>query len=272
MERLLAEGRQVAVEPQRARMIERTLQIRSPRGEMETFVVQPSGGGAFPAVILFMDMWGIRATLFDIARRIATAGYTCMLPDLYYRRGRVRYAARDAPGRRLSFADLESERQTALRAAMDGLSDAMIIEDTAFLLDFMSRDESVRPGVAGTIGYCMGGRHALCVAGTFPERFKATACLHGAGLISAGENSPHLVTRHAAGEIYCGHAELDKYAPADVVERMDEALSGCRVRYERRVHPGAHHGYAMPDRDVYDPKATEQDWDAILAMLRRQLT
>ena len=252
-------------------MIERTLQLRSPRGEMETFVVHPPGGGAFPPVILFMDMWGIRATLLDIARRIAKAGYTCVLPDLYYRRGHVRYAAGDVPSRRLSFADLEPDRQIALRAAMDGLSDVMIIEDTAFLLDFMSRDQSVRHGAVGAVGYCMGGRHALCVAGTFPQRFKATACLHGAGLISAGENSPHLIARRAAGEIYCGHAELDKYAPADVVERMDEALSRCRVRYERRVHPGAQHGYAMADRDVYDPKATEQDWEAILAMFRRQL-
>jgi len=52
---------------------------------------------------------------------------------------------------------------------------------------------------------------------------------------------------------------------------MDEALSGCPVRYQRRVHAQAHHSYAMPDRDVYDRRATEQDWDAISAMFRRQI-
>jgi carboxymethylenebutenolidase len=95
--------------------------------------------------------------------------------------------------------------------------------------------------------------------------------LHGAGLITPGENSAHLVARRADGEIYCGHAELDKYAPKDVVERMDEALAGWRGRYERTVHKGAEHSYAMPDRDVYDPKATAQDWQSIFAMFRRQL-
>src|SRR5262245_31368962 len=112
-----------------------------------------------------MDMWGFRATLNDIARRIAAAGYLCVLPDLYYRGGTVRYAARDVTGQKLSFADLEPERQIALRAAMDGLSNQMVVEDTAALLDVLSRDASVRHGPVGAVGYCMGGRHALCVAG-----------------------------------------------------------------------------------------------------------
>jgi carboxymethylenebutenolidase len=195
-----------------------------------------------------------------------------MLPDLYYRAGKVRYAAHDMKDRPLNFEDLEPARQDALRAAMAQLSDAMVVDDVEHLLAVMSDGEPVRPGPIGLLGYCMGGRHALCLAGTLPEHFKATACLHGAGLIGASQDSPHLVARRADGEIYCGHAELDKYAPKDVVERMDRALSGCRVRYQRRVHAGAHHSYAMPDRDVYDPKAAAQDWDAMLAMFRRQLS
>jgi pimeloyl-ACP methyl ester carboxylesterase len=157
-------------------MIEHMFRLPRPEGGMEVFVAHPAGGGAWPVIILYMDMWGLRATLLDIARGIAAAGYCCVLPDLYYRRGKVRYAARDIPGLKLSFADLEPERQVALRAAMDGLSDAMVIDDTAALLDALSRDASVRHGPVGAIGYCMGGRHALCVAGTFPQRIKATAC------------------------------------------------------------------------------------------------
>jgi carboxymethylenebutenolidase len=252
-------------------MIEHMFRLLRPEGGMEVFAVHPAGGGPWPAVILYMDMWGLRATLLDIARDIAAAGYCCVLPDLYYRRGKVRHAARDIPGLKLSFADLEPERQAALRAAMDGLSDAMVIDDTAALLDALSRDASVRHGPVGAIGYCMGGRHALCVAGTFPQRIKATACLHGAGCVTADGDSPHLLARRADGELYCGHAERDRYAPPDVVDRLEQALSGCRVRYHWRVHAGAEHGYAMPDRNVFDQKATEQDWESIFAMLERQL-
>ena len=34
-----------------------------------------------------MDIWGIREELREIARRIATVGYACLLPDFYYRQG-----------------------------------------------------------------------------------------------------------------------------------------------------------------------------------------
>ena len=56
-------------------MIEHTIQLPRPEGEMEVFVVHPAGGGASPAVILYMDMWGFRATLCDIAHGMAAAGY-----------------------------------------------------------------------------------------------------------------------------------------------------------------------------------------------------
>ncbi|HEX9464880.1 MAG TPA: dienelactone hydrolase family protein [Alphaproteobacteria bacterium] len=252
-------------------MIERTIQLRREGGEMETFIAHPSAGGPFPAVMLYMDMWGMRTAVTDIARRIAAAGYYCVLPDLYYRGGKVRYAAHDDAGKGLSFTDLDPERQIALRAAMNKLSDAMVIWDTAFLLQFMTQGEPVRPGPFGAVGYCMGGRHALCAAGTFPDRFRAAACLHGTDLVKDGETSPHLLARRAAGEIYCGHAGRDRYARPDVVQRLDEALAGCSVRYQRRVHADAQHSYAMPDRDVFDQDATDQDWREISAMLIRQL-
>jgi carboxymethylenebutenolidase len=33
-------------------------------------------------VVVYMDVWGIREELYDIARRIATAGYYAVVPDL----------------------------------------------------------------------------------------------------------------------------------------------------------------------------------------------
>jgi carboxymethylenebutenolidase len=251
-------------------MIERTLALARPAGSMEAFVVHPAQGKPFPPVVVYMDMWGVREALRNAARRLAAAGYYAILPDLYYRRGRVRHAERELPGRR-SFADLEPSRQVELRAAMDALSDAMVIDDTRALLAFTASGEPVREGTLGAVGYCMGGRHALCVAAAFPDRFKATACLHGAGLIRDGEDSPHLVARRALGEIYCGHAEKDQYAPADVAERLEAAFAGAPARFRQRVHAGLRHGYAVMDRDVYDERAAALDWEEFLGMLQRQL-
>ena len=76
-------------------MRDRILRIKTPDGEMETFVTHPQSEGPFAAILLYMDAPGIRAELYDFARRVASTGYYCMVPDLYYRHGRVRFAPAD---------------------------------------------------------------------------------------------------------------------------------------------------------------------------------
>ena len=43
------------------------------------------------------------------------------------------------------------------------------------------------------------------------------------------------------------------------------------MRYRSNVHPGTEHGYALPDRDMFDKAAANRDWENIFAMFRRQL-
>ena len=54
-------------------MIEKTIDIETPDGKMETFAVRPEGDGPFPAVILYMDAPGIRNELRDFARLASLA-------------------------------------------------------------------------------------------------------------------------------------------------------------------------------------------------------
>ena len=42
----------------------------------------------------------------DVARRVATVGYYCMVPNLYYRQGRIRHEFRDERGRMISLGAL----------------------------------------------------------------------------------------------------------------------------------------------------------------------
>ncbi len=65
--------------------------VTTPDGQMECFVAHPDGQGPFPPVILYMDVPGIREELRDFSRRIASQGYFSVLPDLYYRDGKVRF-------------------------------------------------------------------------------------------------------------------------------------------------------------------------------------
>ena len=71
-------------------MQERLVDVATPDGPMDAFVTHPETDGPFPVVVVFMDVWGLREELFGIARRIATVGYYCLVPNFYHRAGKVR--------------------------------------------------------------------------------------------------------------------------------------------------------------------------------------
>jgi len=251
-------------------MSARSIDIPTPDGAMDAYVAHPDTGGRFPLVVLFMDIWGLREELFAITRRVAAEGYYAMVPNLFYREGKFSFVKRNDEGRAISFNLLPEGVQEEMRARAERLSRQTLRTDLAAILDFCAH-EPVRDGPAGSIGFCMGGREAFFAGQEFP-RFRATASLHGSRLVTPAEDSPHRSTHRMRGEVYCGFAEFDRGAPPEVIAKIEESLLGVAGLTSRtQTHRGAHHGYALPDRDVHDHAATESDWREIFAMLRRQL-
>jgi dienelactone hydrolase len=48
-------------------------------------------------------------------------------------------------------------------------------------------------------------------------------------------------------------------------------ILGPNARYRREIHKNAEHGYALPDRHVYDKAAANCDWERIFAMFQRRI-
>ena len=253
-------------------MKERFVEVPTKDGRMETFITHPEQGGPFPPVVFYMDIWGVREELYDLARRVATVGYCAIVPDFYYRQGKVRSTFINDQGERISLSRLSKEEQAKVLEPARKLTDTMVVEDTGAILKFL-RDESasVKSDTVGSIGYCMGGRHVMAVGVAYPEHFKASASLHGTALISDAPDSPHLHVGKLRGELYCGFGELDHYAPPPLIKDLGELLKPCPVRYTHAIHKGADHGYALPDRDVFHKQGAERDWELIFAMFHRMM-
>src|SRR5262247_155432 len=146
-------------------MNERIVQIPTPSGPMETFVTHPEQDGPFPPVILYMDVWGVREELHDLARRIATVGYYVAVPDFYYRQGEIRSTFINEKGERISLAKLSKEDQAKVLEPANKLADSMVVADSGSILEFFRNGgDPVKPGGVGSVGYCMGGRQAMQVA------------------------------------------------------------------------------------------------------------
>ena len=188
-------------------MRERLAEISTADGKMDAFVTHPEEGGPYPAVVILMDIWGLREELFDVARKIAMVGYHCTVPNFWYRRGKVRYEFRDANGRMRSLNVIPKEVQAEMLANMSHLTDRMAMADLGSILKFHD-GEPVRQGPKGTIGYCLGGRLSLSAAAEFPDVFRASASMHGTAMVSDAPDSPHLSIGKMRGEVYCGMASM----------------------------------------------------------------
>jgi carboxymethylenebutenolidase len=245
--------------------------IATPSGTMQTFAVHPEQNGPFPAVILYMDIWGVREELFDIARWLATVGYYCLVPDLFYRQGTIRHENRDAQGKMVSLSRLDEAARAKVLAPAKKHTDAEAMEDTQAILQFLAGDTAARTGAKGCFGYCLGGRLSLLAAARFAGEIKAAASMHGTALVTGGADSPHRLAEKIKGEFYCGFGANDHYSPPATIEQVAAAMKSAKVKYSYTVHAATDHGYALPDRDIYNKAATMRDWEQIMAMFHRQL-
>ena len=244
-------------------MIEQTVEIPTPSGAATTFIVHPEREGPHPLILFFMDAPGIREELRDMARRLASVGYYVMLPNLYYREGVLELA--DLPPEPDSDA-----RQRALRF-MGSLTMAVVMEDGDALLDYADRDPAASPGRAGCVGYCMSGQYAVNFAARHPQRIGAAASIYGVKLVTDQDDSPHLAAQRATAELYFACAEHDDWAPLEMVEALDQATKAYGPTTEVEIYPGAHHGFAFPQRPVYDKACAERHWERLFFLFRRRL-
>lgn len=227
---------------------------------MNTFVVQPDEDGPHPVVLFYMDAPGKREELHDMARRIASAGYFVALPNLYYRSTREFVMEPGEAGMKRMFEQ------------MGQLSNAMVVADTQALLDFVDGEAGARPGPLGAVGYCMSGPFVFAAAAAYPDRFAATASVYGAGLLTDRDDSPHLSADKIRGEIYFACAEIDRYAPPEQIQALEEHLAATDVNHRIEWYPGVEHGFAFPQREgIYDEPAAERHWERLFDLFSRNL-
>ena len=241
-------------------MIQRQIEIATQAGAMNTFIVHPERHGPHPVILFFMDAPGIREELRDMARRLASAGYYVMLPNMYYRAGVMELGALTDPGAR--------DRMFAL---MNSLSIPLVMSDAAALIEFIDADPAGRPGGIGTLGYCMSGQYAINTAASFPSRVVAAASLYGVQLVTDQTDSPHLMARATKAEVYFGCAEIDHWAPLEMVEQLRASLADQGKRVEVELYPKVEHGFAFPGRAAYNKDAAERHWERLVALYRRSL-
>jgi len=230
------------------------LAIETQDGSCPAYVYGNSG---HPSVLVYIDGIGMRPAMHAIAERIAGAGYHVLLPDLFYRRG-----AYTAPEPKALFSDPEV-RSAWFAKARQAVTPDGAMRDTRAFLDTLS-------GPVGVVGYCMGGRMAFVCAATYPDRVVAAAAYHPGGLVSDGDDSPHLLAPKIKAKLYIGRATDDGSFTDEQAQQVDQALTAAHVDYTLELYP-AKHGWVPDDTPVHDTAATARHDATLLALFNDAL-
>jgi carboxymethylenebutenolidase len=245
-------------------MANATIDIPMPDGPCDSYISYPDSGGPFPAVLFFMDGFGIRPVLHRMADRIADWGLYVLQPNLFFRRGR-------APLFDLAEM-LKPELRPVRMQLVHSLTPEIVERDAGTYLEFLASQPQVEPGsLVGLTGYCMGGSMVVRTAAAYPSRIAAGASFHGGRLVTDDAQSPHRLVGRITAALYFGHADHDQGMPVADIERLEAALQEAGTRYQSELYEGAQHGFTMPDLPAYNEAACERHWEHLWSLFVRTL-
>ncbi|RWK62523.1 MAG: dienelactone hydrolase family protein [Mesorhizobium sp.] len=242
-------------------MAKRDIQIKTSDGLAKAGLFR-SAAPAKAAIILYMDAFGPRPALDQMAERLAGENCAVLVPDLFYRN--APYGPFEA---KTAFSD--EKRKAVITGLLSGTTQDMTVRDSGAFLDAL--DAEGLTGPVGTVGYCMGGARALNAAATYPDRIIAAASFHGGNLASDAADSPHRKAASIKARVYVGTAGVDRSFPPEQAARLAEALRVAEVGHVIENYAGMAHGWCVPDHSAFDAAGAERHWKRLATLFAETL-
>ena len=213
-------------------------------GQMRGYLVQPSGDGPFPAVVVIHENRGLNPYIEDVARRAAVEGFLALAPDGLSPVGG--YPGNDDDGRELQ------------RSLDPAELDQDMINSARYL-----KSHALSTGRLGATGFCWGGGMTNRLAVELGADLDAGVPFYGAAPASEGVSSIEA-------------ALLVVYAATDPrINAMwpdyEAALQANGVRYDMAMFEGTRHGFHNNSTPRYNEIAAALAWNRTIGFFREHL-
>ena len=178
------------------------------------------------AVVVLQEIFGVNSHIRGVADRFALAGYLAIAPATF---------DRVEPGVELGYTPEDMKRGSSLKAAVQALPGAGVLQDIQAAVDF-----AASAGKVGIVGYCWGGllvwRSAEQLAG-----LSAAVAYYGGGMTTGDEPA-----RRPKVPVMAHFGDHDTHIPLDSVQAFE------RAHPEVEVHLyAANHGFNCEQRGAY---------------------
>jgi carboxymethylenebutenolidase len=213
-------------------------------GTMKGYLVQPSGNGPFPAVLVIHENRGLNPYVEDVARRCATDGFVALAPDGLFPAGG--YPGNDDDGRSLQ----------------SGLDQAKLRTDMLNSARFL-KSHKLSSGKLGATGFCWGGGTTNYLAVAMGADLQAAVPFYGAAAETA---SVPKIKAPVLAQLAENDERINSMYPA-----YEAASKAANVRLEVHTYPGTQHGFHNNSTPRYNEAAAKLSWDRTIAFFKKNL-
>jgi carboxymethylenebutenolidase len=213
-------------------------------GMMRGYLVQPTGSGPFPAVLVIHENRGLNPYIEDVARRAAAEGFLALAPDGLFPVGG--YPGNDDDGRTLQA----------------GLDQAKLRTDMANSARFL-KIHPLSNRKLGVTGFCWGGGTTNFLATVLGPDLQAAVPFYGAAAETA--SVPNI-----KAPLLIHYAEVDERINA-MGPAYETALKAASVTYTMYTYPGTQHGFHNNSTPRYQEAAAKLSWERTIAFFRTNL-
>ena len=234
------------VKPDDRRIVAEYVSYDSPdgNGQMRGYLARPANAkGKRAAVVVIHENRGLNPYIEDVARRLATEGYTAFAPDALAPVGG--YPGNEDQARDM-FAKLDpKKREQDLLAAVDYVK--------------------LRPdfsGKVGAVGFCFGGGIVNMIATRVPDLAAAVPYYGGQPPASEVPKINAAVQAHYASNDERINAGIPAY---------EAALKAAGKKYEIYTYPNTQHGFHNDTTPRYDEAAAKLAWQRTLSHFKKYL-
>jgi carboxymethylenebutenolidase len=230
-------------------------------GSFGAYVARPDDDESLPAVIVYMEIFGVNAHIRDVTERVAGEGYVAIAPDYFHRTG---------PGIELGSDDAGMAEGMKLLGALQ--ADEMIADANATLAYLRARPD-VREDRIGAMGFCIGGHMTYLTACT--TDIQVSVPFYGGGIAApqgpGGAVSTVSRTPGIKGAMLCFFGGQDALIPPDQVDAIRKAIKDAGVRGEVVVYDEADHGFNCNKRATYNEEASKDAWQRVMSLFAAEL-
>ncbi len=214
-------------------------------GKMRGYLVQPTGDGPFPTVIVIHENRGLNPYIEDVARRAAVEGFLALAPDGLAPIGG--YPGNDDDGKIMQ-KSLDREKLFT-----DLLNSARWL-----------KAHNLSNGKLGATGFCYGGGVVNALAVAMGSELDAGSPFYGAA--AKAEDVSKIRT-----PLLIHYAEDDERVNAMRAD-YEAALKASNATFEMHTYAGTRHGFHNNSTPRYDKEQAAIAWDRTIAFFKKHLS